>query len=598
MNHFLNFDIYSKRIGFFFNEKEKIGTFFGLFLSLLYILIFLAFFAIHIFFTIKRVNIRIYDTTVYLKDIPNINISPNLIYFAFGLEDPKKTYRFIDESIYYPKIFFYEKTKINGDINITEKKELEYEICQKENFGSDYENLLNEDELNNSYCLKNYNLSLTGGYNHNKMSYINIYLYPCINNTENNNHCQPQEIIDSYLKGGYFSILIKDIGLDPKNYTSPVIHTLQKLHTTIDKSIHKEYIIYYAITEIKTDTGLFSEKIKTEKYIQFKNEYELFYFRNESDYYNDNEIISLEVRLEEKIYMQKRTYRKIYEVFYIIGGYMQFINIIFSLLALLSNSIIPELKILNGIFNFNLKEKKMTLRIHSIKDFNSIVFKKNLYFPSDKQLNNLSIKMPNNNNNNVSKNSLIGCDNDNNSSQVNIFNRKHNSLVIIKENENENEKSSYIVKKPLFNQANKQFNGNKIYNNFNSNNNNNNTNNNNTNNNNTNNNITNNNNTNNNNTNNNENIKKKYIYRVGSFFPKLMGNDKKSNSSILKSYIDQLYFNIFDYYCFRICSNKKKDIEMYNLALSLYRKRMDIINVFTLLFFSEKNCLQTEEIYM
>ena len=598
MNHFLNFDIYSKRIGFFFNEKEKIGTFFGLFLSLLYILIFLAFFAIHIFFTIKRVNIRIYDTTVYLKDIPNININPNLIYFAFGLEDPKKTYRFIDESIYYPKIFFYEKTKINGDINITEKKELEYEICQKENFGSDYENLLNEDELNNSYCLKNYNLSLTGGYNHNKMSYINIYLYPCINNTENNNHCKPQEIIDSYLKGGYFSILIKDIGLDPKNYTSPVIHTLKKLHTTIDKSIHKEYIIYYAITEIKTDTGLFSEKIKTEKYIQFKNEYELFYFRNESDYYNDNEIISLEVRLEEKIYIQKRTYRKIYEVFYIIGGYMQFINIIFSLLALLSNSIIPELKILNGIFNFNLKEKKMTLRIHSIKDFNSIVFKKNLYFPSDKQLNNLSIKMPNNNNNNVSKNSLIGCDNDNNSSQVNIFNRKHNSLVIIKENENENEKSSYIVKKPLFNQANKQFNGNKIYNNFNSNNNNNNTNNNNTNNNNTNNNITNNNNTNNNNTNNNENIKKKYIYRVGSFFPKLMGNDKKSNSSILKSYIDQLYFNIFDYYCFRICSNKKKDIEMYNLALSLYRKRMDIINVFTLLFFSEKNCLQTEEIYL
>ena len=598
MNHFLNFDIYSKRIGFFFNEKEKIGTFFGLFLSLLYILIFLAFFAIHIFFTIKRVNIRIYDTTVYLKDIPNININPNLIYFAFGLEDPKKTYRFIDESIYYPKIFFYEKKKINEDINIKEKKELEYEICQKENFGSDYENLLNEDELNNSYCLKNYNLSLTGGYNHNKMSYINIYLYPCINNTENNNHCKPQEIIDSYLKGGYFSILIKDIGLDPKNYTSPVIHTLKKLHTTIDKSIHKEYIIYYAITEIKTDTGLFSEKIKTEKYIQFKNEYELFYFRNESDYYNDNEIISLEVRLEEKIYIQKRTYRKIYEVFYIIGGYMQFINIIFSLLALLSNSIIPELKILNGIFNFNLKEKKMTLRIHSIKDFNSIVFKKNLYFPSDKQLNNLSIKMPNNNNNNVSKNSLIGCDNDNNSSQVNIFNRKHNSLVIIKENENENEKSSYIVKKPLFNQANKQFNGNKIYNNFNSNNNNNNTNNNNTNNNNTNNNITNNNNTNNNITNNNENIKKKYIYRVGSFFPKLMGNDKKSNSSILKSYIDQLYFNIFDYYCFRICSNKKKDIEMYNLALSLYRKRMDIINVFTLLFFSEKNCLQTEEIYL
>ena len=62
------------------------------------------------------------------------------------------------------------------------------------------------------------------------MSYIKIYLYPCINKTENNYYCQPQEIIDSYLKGGYFSILIKDIDLDPNNYTSPVIHTLKKLY--------------------------------------------------------------------------------------------------------------------------------------------------------------------------------------------------------------------------------------------------------------------------------------------------------------------------------------------------------------------------------
>ena len=68
----------------------------------------------------------------------------------------------------------------------------------------------------------------------------------------------------------------------------------------------------------------------------------------------------------------------------------------------------------------------MTLRIHSIKDFNSIVFKKSLYFPSDKQISNLKTKIPNNNNNNVSKNSLIGYDNDNNSSQINIINRRRN----------------------------------------------------------------------------------------------------------------------------------------------------------------------------
>ena len=51
-----------------------------------------------------------------------------------------------------------------------------------------------------------------------------------------------------------------------------------------------------------------------------------------------------------------------------------------------------------------------------------------------------------------------------------------------------------------------------------------------------------------------------------------------------------LFFYIFHYYCFG-------DIELYNLGLSVDKKRMDIINVFTLLLFTEKNCLKAEEYY-
>ena len=93
---------------------------------------------------------------------------------------------------------------------------------------------------------------------------------------------------------------------------------------------------------------------------------------------------------------------------------------------------------------------------------------------------------------------------------------------------------------------------------------------------------------------------KNYIYRVGSFYPKFMTSEKKQNSDdndIPKEYTDKLKFNIFDYYCFRIFSRKKKDIELYKLGLSAYTKRMDIINVFTLLMLSEKNCLQSEDLY-
>ena len=339
--------------------------------------------------------------------------------------------------------------------------------------------------------------------------------------------------------------------------------TIKYLHTTISKVINKELNIYFRITEINTDVSLFSQKLNKEKYLQFSNEYESFYFRNESDLVNESEIISVNIQLDDKILIKKRSYGKMNEVFFILGGYMQFLHLLFSILAAISNNIIPELRILNGIFNFNLKEKKMTLRIHSIKDFNSIVFKKNLYFPSDKQVTNLNTKIPNNNNNNVSKNSLIGCENDNNSSQVNIFHKSRNSLIIIKENENENEKNNGD-KKQDFIQPKSHFSNSKIHrenkNNHNSscfNNNNNN-----------------NNNTNNNTNNNNQNTKKnKYIYRVGSFFPKMINDKNQSSSSIFKDFLDQVYFNIFDYYCFKYCSRKKKDIEPPKMTTTTETKK-------------------------
>ena len=52
--------------------------------------------------------------------------------------------------------------------------------------------------------------------------------------------------------------------------------------------------------------------------------------------------------------------------------------------------------------------------------------------------------------------------------------------------------------------------------------------------------------------------------------------------------------NLINYYC---CSNicrKKKHIELFDIGVSLYRKRMDIINVFTILLLTEKILLKIE----
>ncbi len=140
-NYFI-FDMYSKRVGFYFNKHEKIGSLFGLLLSVIYIGVSIVMLANYLILAIQRKEVRVYDTSVYAQEMPQINIDSNNLYFGFGMEDPKNLLRYVDETIYYPKILFIERIKVNGQFETITKKTLEYERCKAENFGQNYQHFL------------------------------------------------------------------------------------------------------------------------------------------------------------------------------------------------------------------------------------------------------------------------------------------------------------------------------------------------------------------------------------------------------------------------------------------------------------------------
>ena len=101
--NFWTFDIYSKKICFFYNNQEKIGSYFGLFLTLVYIFASLILFIFQIIKAIHRKELKVYDTTIYSQEMPIIDVDINQLYFAFGLEYPNTATRYIDEGIYTAK---------------------------------------------------------------------------------------------------------------------------------------------------------------------------------------------------------------------------------------------------------------------------------------------------------------------------------------------------------------------------------------------------------------------------------------------------------------------------------------------------------------
>ena len=347
--NYLDFDVYSRRISFFYKNKEKMGSLFGFILTILYAIISTIIFLFYFIRTIKRVEVSSSTSTIYATEILSLNINNDIFNFAFGLEHPVTLKRFIDETIYYPQILYIEKIKENGEfINQTETI-LDFEKCSSDKFQKNYQNLFENDELNNSYCLKDYNLTLIGGFKYKKMTFIRINIFPCVNNTHNKNHCKPKNIIDQYFNSTYFSISAIDIGFNPFNYSFPIVPLLQDLYTSVDKSIFKEYIMYFGIAEINTDKGLFQSNIEKETHIKYIKDFHSFNFIDKEYFYSGNEIFTAEIRLENNIYFLKRDYVKMSDVFTKTGGYMQIIYTFFSLIALLTKKISIERNLLNNI---------------------------------------------------------------------------------------------------------------------------------------------------------------------------------------------------------------------------------------------------------
>ena len=540
------FDIYSKRISFFYQRKEKISSIFGLILTITYILVSIILFIYYLIIIIQKKELIVYDSKMYSKETPILNANSTHIYLAFGIENSSSSIRFIDETIYYPQILYIDRVKRNGEFYTAYKEELPYERCDQENFGEDYQKFFSKGELNTSYCLKKFNVTLAGGYKYDKMSYIRLKIFPCVNNTENKNHCKPKEVIDKYISGSYLSLLIKDIGLNPDNYSYPITPTIQDLYTTIDKQIFRDFILYYGLTEIQSDTGIFGEDIKTQQFLRYRKHFESFYFIDKEPYVTGKEICVLQIRLDDSIEVQRRTYTKLSEIFSKIGGYMQLISTVFSILAIIANTIGPEIKILNGIFNFNVKNNKMIIKVGSLRDFNikncSFKSKEMIYFPIKKSKRSAKALNDNNNINNMSYKCFIDVNKNEKVPPITIINNKHDETGLNIEHDKIHK--TQIPKLAISLAKDKKRN-------------------------------------------------KRDIYSLISPQSKVSYYIKDSTKNQTNEGTS-INFNFFEYYCLRKISKMKKEIELFRRASNLYRKRMDIINVFTLLLLTEKKLLNID----
>ena len=362
-------------------------TWIGRIFTVIFIFIYIVFFAYKIYRIFQRVDITFYDSYSDKGDTPSINVTNENFYVAFTVFDGSTGEPFRDETIYYPVAYFRDD----------EIEEIELEPCSIDKIGSKYKQFFDESQLDKYYCL-NY-------VNHTLRAYMNSFafkIFPCKNSTENNNHCKSKEIIDYYLNGNNFVITLEDILITPLNFKSPVKERINELYTTLFKTFGQYLYIEMQLVNIETNNNIigfdFLTKDKSEDYIKYDTleiipqpGYDL------DDDNNDYPVCEIEFQLKDKVLSEKRQHTQIIDVLGEVGGFMEIISSFFGTICSFIVDILYEKSIANNLFSFDLNKKIISIKNNRkkiiLKDSNSNkeVTNENIY-----QFNQLTLPFDNN----------------------------------------------------------------------------------------------------------------------------------------------------------------------------------------------------------
>ena len=159
--------------------------------------------------------------------------------------------------------------KINKLKTFKCSKDLNY---YTKNWGKNAELLRNsttEERFNRSSCLdQNQDLTFVNSLGDLPSSWLNIFITKCINSTESNIVCKPQQEIDDMLVDSFISIDMLDVYFDGNNYIDPGQIYSRTTTYTVSTQFYKRHYIDIHKSDYITDSGYIFDDISYQNYTQ------------------------------------------------------------------------------------------------------------------------------------------------------------------------------------------------------------------------------------------------------------------------------------------------------------------------------------------
>ena len=384
------FDMYGYTPYLFIGGYKRNGSLLGLLSTLLSIIIGVSISSYFILELFNKKNFTVITSETNPEGIESIKLTKNTFYFSFYLQDPISYKPIIDETIYYPKIYYKIAKRSDKEGFIWTQKSLEYGICELNDFDENYHKFLLNYDLKNIYCIKNLSETIKGVFTKDEYSFIFVEFYECKNTTEKSN-CKSKSEINYYLNGSFMAIDYQDITIDPNNFSHPIIPKIGQFYTTLSNNYFKEIHLYFKKILIETDKGLISSNIETKEYVQYNHNEDMISFKSSGN----GDFLEFSIKFADKITKYLRTYTKAQTVISNIGGFLKFVQTTFWILSYIFVENTVFQKMINKIFYFEesiIKQAKNKL-INMKKTKRRSVFEMNSnIIGTSKKVLNINVK--------------------------------------------------------------------------------------------------------------------------------------------------------------------------------------------------------------
>ena len=534
---FSDFDMFGYNVGLYFNGNIKESTLFSMIFTMIYILTFIIITIYYITQTFSKKNYTFSTSTIKHDGITSIKLEKDIFALYFALEEPVNYLEYIDETIYYIKANLVTGIKDpNTQTYSWYYEEIKTGPCSLDMFEKDNQHFFKG--YKNNYCLYDIDKkNLTGHFVFDHYSKIIISFYPCINSTENNNHCKSQDIIDYYLNNTYFSMILQSITIDEDQI--PMTETyIENPYTTVNQYSFTSYQIFLKIVETEDDTGIIFNSKKYKKILQYDSTSDMFSLNRKVN--DGNSFCQITIKLSDKKTVYKRKFEKVQDAFSKAGSLMTLIYSFIQICSWLPMKTVYEVNVINKVFKFDINTTK------------NKIMNENYISRYIMNFNNENYVKKNINNNNDLNVDVIKNENDENIKEMNRDNTNMN-FVLSKNYSNSNVNKLNIKTNDLSLKVIRHSNGNNMFVN---------------------------------------NLVKNRSFKLKQA-PNIFREDSENNQykwkkrkrwsiESEKRIFDFIKFNccqLFCYYPIRHCSNNIKNNLAKN-AQKFFRKNMDVISVF------------------